>query len=86
MAKRPTPRAKTVDPAAPPKPPRARPASTARKTKTPAAAAAPEPSIDDIRRRAYERYMERGGKDGWHFDDWIEAEKELKSKNLKSAI
>ena len=36
------------------------------------------PSDDDIRRRAYERYQERGGNHGKHFDDWLEAEKELK--------
>jgi hypothetical protein len=80
MAKRPTSRAKTGDPAAPPTPRRARAASTAT-TKTPKVAAPPpEPSIEDIRRRAYERYLERGGKEGWHFDDWIEAEKELKTR------
>ena len=30
--------------------------------------------------RAYERYLERGGNHGQHFDDWLEAEKELRSK------
>jgi hypothetical protein len=79
MAKRPTSPSKTGDPAAPPKPRRARAAATAGKTKTPPAVQ--EPSLEDIRRRAYERYVERGGKDGWHFDDWIEAEKELRSQN-----
>jgi hypothetical protein len=39
-----------------------------------------EPSADDIRRRAYERYLERGGEHGQHFDDWFEAERELKNK------
>ena len=34
--------------------------------------------MDDIRRRAYQRYLERGGNHGQHFDDWLEAEKELK--------
>jgi len=79
MAKRSTPRSKMTDPAAPaqPKPRRAR--STAADKSSPAAPAA-EPSTDDIRRRAYERYMERGGNHGRHFDDWLEAEKELRSQ------
>ena len=38
-----------------------------------------EPSEEEIRMRAYRRYLERGGADGWDFDDWLEAEKELKS-------
>ena len=68
------------------KPPRpdgpARP--KARKTKaastTESAPPSPEPSADEIRRRAYERYQERGGNHGRHFDDWLEAEKELRSR------
>ena len=39
-----------------------------------------EPSADDIRRRAYQRFQERGGSHGAHFDDWLEAEKELNPK------
>lgn len=39
-----------------------------------------EPSEDDIRTRAYHRYLQRGGGHGQHFDDWIEAERELKGK------
>ena len=34
---------------------------------------------DDIRVRAYHRYLERGGGHGADFDDWLEAEKDLKS-------
>jgi len=37
-----------------------------------------EPSEHDIRMRAYERYMQRGGGHGMDFDDWLEAERELK--------
>jgi hypothetical protein len=37
-----------------------------------------EPSDEDIRRRAYQRYLERGGNHGMAFDDWLEAERELK--------
>jgi hypothetical protein len=39
----------------------------------------PQPSADDIRLRAYHRYLERGGTPGRDFDDWVEAEKELKA-------
>jgi hypothetical protein len=38
----------------------------------------PEVTEDDIRTRAYHRYLERGGSDGGDFDDWLEAERELK--------
>jgi DUF2934 family protein len=38
-----------------------------------------QPSEEDIRMRAYQRYLERGGGDGRHFDDWLEAERELRS-------
>ena len=39
---------------------------------------ASEPSEDDIRMRAYHRYLERGGGHGMDFEDWLEAERELK--------
>ena len=42
------------------------------------AIAPPEPTEDDIRVRAYHRYLERGGNHGADFDDWVEAEKDLK--------
>ena len=32
---------------------------------------------EDIRRRAYEIYLERGGQPGSALDDWLRAEKEL---------
>jgi len=44
---------------------------------------ASEPSEEDIRLRAYHRYLERGGGHGAHFDDWLEAERELKRKDDK---
>ena len=44
-------------------------------------AEAPEPSEEDIRIRAYFRYLERGGSHGASHDDWTEAKKDLKSKN-----
>lgn len=39
------------------------------------------PSDDDIRERAYQRYLERGGGHGMDFDDWVEAERELRTKS-----
>jgi len=33
---------------------------------------------DDIAKRAYDLYQSRGGGHGADFDDWIEAEKQLK--------
>ena len=36
-----------------------------------------EPSIQDITRRAYGLYVERGGHHGSDVDDWVKAEKEL---------
>jgi hypothetical protein len=41
-----------------------------------------QPSDDDIRLRAYQRYLERGGSHGRAFDDWVEAERELKLRGL----
>jgi hypothetical protein len=37
-----------------------------------------EPSEEDIRMRAYQKFLERGGEHGRHLDDWVEAERELK--------
>ena len=39
-----------------------------------------EPSEEDIRNRAYQRYLERGGGHGMDFEDWLEAERELKGR------
>ena len=39
-----------------------------------------EPSEEDIRLRAYHRYLERGGGHGMDFEDWLEAERELKNR------
>ena len=45
----------------------------------PASASAP-PSDEEIRERAYQRYLERGGHSGNEFDDWVEAERELRTR------
>jgi len=42
--------------------------------------ATPEPSDDEIRARAYEMYLERGGRDGLDLDDWVRAERELRQR------
>ncbi len=47
--------------------------------RTRSTAMASEPSEEQIRQRAYQRYLERGAGDGRHFEDWLEAEKELKT-------
>ena len=43
-------------------------------------APAVQPSEQDIRMRAYHRYLERGGGHGSDFQDWLEAERELKGR------
>ncbi len=37
-----------------------------------------EPSDEDIRMRAYQRFLERGGGHGTDFEDWLAAERDLK--------
>lgn len=41
------------------------------------------PSEDEIRERAYQHYLERGGGHGMDFDDWLTAERELKRQKSK---
>jgi DUF2934 family protein len=48
-------------------------------TNGPADPADVEPTEEDIRLRAYHRYLERGAEHGADFDDWVEAERDLKS-------
>ena len=80
MAKRPTARPKATDAAAPAAP-KAKRARAPKAEQTPVGpTTTSEPTLDDIRRRAYERYQQRGGNHGQHFDDWLEAEKELRTK------
>ncbi len=45
------------------------------------AAAHYQPTYDDIAQKAYERYLNRGGTDGRDFEDWIEAERELATRD-----
>jgi len=44
-----------------------------------------EPSEEDIRMRAYQRFLERGGGHGSDFQDWLEAERELKNGTTRTA-
>lgn len=44
----------------------------------PADSIAAGPSDEEIRVRAYHRYLSRGGSHGDDFNDWLEAERELK--------
>jgi hypothetical protein len=37
-----------------------------------------QPTREDIERRAYEIYVERGGGEGREMDDWLQAERELR--------
>jgi len=94
MAKRPTSRSQADDTAAgAPRPRRARPPKAADIPGAPVQSdtqsargaatgaepiAAPEPSEQDIRTRAYHRYLERGGGHGNDFQDWLDAERDLK--------
>lgn len=41
----------------------------------------PHPTREDIERRAYELYLERGGAEGNEMEDWLQAERELQRRN-----
>ena len=47
---------------------------------SPTAVATVEPTYDQIAEAAYLRYLNRGGGDGRDFEDWLEAEQQLKSR------
>jgi len=38
-------------------------------------------SVEEIRQRAYEIHLERGGVHGWDQDDWLQAEREIAKKH-----
>ena len=59
---------------------RAKPAAVGKAPGTGAKSAASEPNQEDIRMRAYHRYLERGGGDGQACEDWLYAERELKNR------
>jgi len=41
------------------------------------------PTYDEIAEAAYQRYLRRGGGDGQDFDDWVEAERELRVRRTQ---
>jgi hypothetical protein len=41
------------------------------------------PTNEEIAEAAYHRYLSRGGRDGADFDDWLEAERELKTRKTR---
>jgi hypothetical protein len=43
----------------------------------------PQPTREEIERRAYEIYLERGGVEGYEREDWLKAEQELQERNRK---
>ena len=47
------------------------------------AASANSPSYDEIAEAAYHRYLSRGGQGGGDFDDWVEAERELRMRRSR---
>ncbi len=54
---------------------------TAITTNPPEPAVAAEPTIEQVRQRAYELYLFRGDRPGSELEDWLEAERELCAKN-----
>jgi hypothetical protein len=51
---------------------------------TDGASAPYEPTLEEIRARAYEAYIQRGRVDGFDLEDWLQAEKELKENRNKA--
>jgi len=47
------------------------------------AKSSPQPTREEIERRAYEIYLERGGAEGYEMEDWLQAEQELQQRNRK---
>ena len=95
MAKRITPKAQAEDTATPTRPPKPRKSKAASGAPPPdtlgvlpdtiamqSGVEGHEPTEDDIRRRAYERYLERGGGHGTDFEDWLAAEREIRSRKI----
>ena len=41
------------------------------------------PTYDEIAEAAYHRYLSRGANDGGDFDDWMEAERELRQRRTR---
>ena len=39
----------------------------------------------EIEKRAYELFLARGGQEGYHLEDWLQAEKEICGKAKKAS-
>jgi hypothetical protein len=46
----------------------------------------PHPTHDDIARRAYQLYEQRGGAHGRDWEDWFQAERELRLQAVRGVI
>lgn len=46
----------------------------------------PEPTYDEIAQRAYQLYEHRGGEHGRDWDDWLQAERELRQQAVRGVI
>jgi hypothetical protein len=57
------------------------PAESPSNGSTAAASMSSEPSEEDVRLRAYHRFLHRNGGSGSEFDDWVKAEKELRRQS-----
>lgn len=57
-----------------------KPRGSTAKLNTIAARAHDNPTDEEIRARAYEMYLQRGGHHGLDLDDWVRAERELKKR------
>ena len=63
-------------------PPTSQPAT---RTHEPVTAANRQRGHDDIARRAYERFCERGGEHGHDMEDWLLAERDLGGDDAETA-
>jgi hypothetical protein len=61
------------------------PQATSIQAETPEASVGNAARDEDVRRRAYEIYLERGEQPGREIDDWLEAERELEGGALSRA-
>ena len=83
MAKKKTTRTRTTAPNPRVAEPAGSPAvlrDTANETRTLSDGNAPGPTFEQISEAAYHRYLQRGGQDGHDFDDWLDAERSLRSR------
>jgi Protein of unknown function (DUF2934) len=53
---------------------------------SPGESSAREPSHDEIARRAYQLFEERGGKPGHEWEDWFQAERDLRQRMFRDVV